>query len=191
MKKITLIIVCALSFAVSQAQVKYGVKGGLNFANLTGPDVEDNKMRMSFHLGAFANFSVADRFSVQPELVFSSQGAKFEDPGDDTKYRLSYLNIPIVGQYNDPSGFYAETGPQFGFLLAAKVKDDGSTSDAKDAFKTVDFAWAFGAGYKFTDKASVGARFNLGLANVVDNDDAKVRNSVIQIGIAYTLGSAK
>jgi hypothetical protein len=189
MKKVFLLIVCAASFAAAQAQVKLGVKGGLNLANLVGPDVEDNSMKLGFHLGGFANIPLADKFSFQPELVFSAQGAKFEDPGDDIKYRLSYINIPLLGQYNDPSCFYAETGPQIGFLLAAKAKDDGNTNDVKDSFKTLDFAWAFGAGYKFTEKASVGVRFNLGLANVIDQDDAKVRNSVFQIGVAYTLAT--
>jgi Outer membrane protein beta-barrel domain len=189
MKKFFLLIVCAASFVAGHAQVKYGAKGGFNLANLTGPDVNDNKMKLSFHVGAFANVPIADKFSFQPELVYSAQGAKFEDPGDDDKYKLSYLNIPLLGQYNDPSGFYAETGPQIGFLLAAKLKSDGNTSDIKDGFKTLDFAWAFGAGYKFTEKASVGVRFNLGLANVIDDNDAKVRNSVFQIGIAYTIGS--
>ena len=191
MKKLSLFIVCVISFAAAQAQLKYGVKGGLNFANLVGPDVDDNHMKLGFYLGGFANFQVDDKFTVQPELVFSAQGARFEDPGDDDKYRFSYLNIPILGQYNDPSGFYGETGPQFGFLLSARAKHNGNTGSIKDGFKTVDFSWAFGAGYKLTPEASVGVRFNLGLSNISDNSNFKVRNSVLQIGVAYTLGTAK
>jgi hypothetical protein len=191
MKKIFLLIVCAISFAAAQAQLKYGIKAGLNFANLVGPDVDDNGLKLGVHFGGFANFQVADKFTVQPELIFSAQGARFEDPGDDDKYRFSYLNIPLLGQYNDPSGFYGETGPQFGFLLSAKAKHDGHVSSVKDGYRTVDFSWAFGAGYKVTPEASIGVRFNLGLSNISDNSHFKVRNSVLQIGVAYVLGTAK
>lgn len=191
MKKTFLFIVCVISFAAAQAQLKYGIKAGLNFANLVGPSVDDNGIKLGVHFGGFANFQVADKFTVQPELIFSGQGATFEDPGDNDKYRFSYLNIPLLGQYNDPSGFYGETGPQFGFLLSARVKHNGNTFSVKDGYKTVDLSWAFGAGYKFTQQASVGVRFNLGLSNINDNSNYKIRNSVLQIGIAYVLGTAK
>ena len=189
MKKITLFIVCALSLAVANAQVKYGAKAGLNFTNVSG-DVNDNKIKIALHFGGFANFAITDKFSVQPELLYSAQGAKFEDAGDNDNLRLHYLNIPILGQYNDPSGFYGETGPQFGFMLSAKVKSDGNTYDAKDGFKTVDFGWAFGAGYRVTEEAKIGLRYNLGLSNIADGG-GKLHNSVLQLSVAYTLGSAK
>lgn len=190
MKKIILLIVCAVSFAATQAQVDLGVKGGFNLANLVGPDVDDNSIKLSFYVGGYAKLPLADRFSVQPELVFSRQGAKFEDPGDDDKYRLNYLNIPVMFQYNDPSGFYGETGPQFGFKVSAKVKGDGDTYDISDAVKGFDFSWGFGAGYKFTEKASAGIRWNLGITDVWDGS-SKVRNSVFQIGLAYKLHTTK
>lgn len=190
MKKVFLLFVCVASFAAANAQVKFGAKAGLNLANLVGPDVEDNKMKLGFHIGGFANIPLASQFSVQPELVFSAQGAKFEDQGDDDKYKLSYLNVPVMFQYNHASGFFAETGPQFGFLLAAKVKSDGNNVDVKDVLKTFDFAWALGAGYKFTEKVGVDLRWNFGLSKVPEND-FKMRNSVLQAGVFYVLGSSK
>jgi hypothetical protein len=189
MKKITLFIVCALSLAVAKAQVKYGAKAGLNLSNVSG-DVSDNKTKIALHFGAFANFGIADRFSVQPELVFSAQGAKFEDDGDNDNLKLTYLNIPLLAQYNDPSGFYAESGPQIGFMLSGKYKEDGNTSNIKDGLKTVDLSWGFGAGYKFSEQASAGLRYNLGLSNVNDGS-GKIRNSVFQLSVAYTLGTTK
>lgn len=183
MKKVFLLIVCAVAFMAGQAQVNFGVKSGFNFANIAG-DVSNADMKLSFYAGAFANFPLANHFSVQPELVFSRQGAKVEDEGDDHKYRLNYLNIPVLGQYNDPSGFYAETGPQFGFLLNAKLKEDGRVHTITDNYKGFDLSWAFGAGFQFTKQASAGLRWNLGLTDVSDYSGT-VRNSVLQIGVAY------
>ncbi|AXY74944.1 PorT family protein [Paraflavitalea soli] len=187
MKKIFLMVLCAASFLAGQAQVKLGVKSGFNLANISG-DVSNNDMKLSFHVGGFANIPLVDRFSLQPEFVFSRQGAKFDDEGDDTKLRLNYLNVPVLGQYNDPSGFYAETGPQFGFLINAKVKEDGRVHGVSSAYKSLDISWAFGAGYRVTNEASIGLRWNLGLTDVSDYA-GKIRNSVLQIGVAYTLGT--
>lgn len=181
-------IVCAVSFIAGQAQVKVGVKSGFNFANLT--EDLNGDMKLSFYAGGFANIALTDRFSVQPELVFSRQGAKFDDPGDDIKWRLNYLNIPVLAQYNHPSGLYAETGPQFGFLINAKIKDDGDVNGASSLFKSFDLSWGFGAGFRFTEKASAGIRWNLGLTDVWDYPGT-LRNNVLQIGVAYTLAGAK
>lgn len=184
MKKLILLLVCVASFVATQAQAKFGIKSGLNFANLTN-DIEGD-MKLSFYAGAFANVPVASRFSVQPELVFSRQGTRFDDPGDDIKWRLNYLNVPILGQYNDPSGFYAEMGPQFGFLLHAKVKDDGDVRSANSSFKSFDLSWGFGAGFNFTQQAGIGLRWNLGLTDVWDHPGT-ANNSVLQVGATYRL----
>ncbi|NII28073.1 PorT family protein [Pseudoflavitalea sp. X16] len=186
MKKVFLLIVCAVAFMAGQAQVKFGVKSGFNFANIVGDGDDFNDMKLSFYAGAFANFPLANHFSVQPELVFSRQGAKIEDEGDDHKYRLNYLNIPVLGQYNHPSGFYAETGPQFGFLINAKLKEDGRVHTVTDNYKGFDLSWAFGAGFQFTKQASAGIRWNLGLTDIWDHPGTG-HNRVLQIGVAYRL----
>ncbi|HSB93167.1 MAG TPA: porin family protein, partial [Flavitalea sp.] len=116
MKKFLLIIVCASTFVVAKAQVSYGVKGGLNLSNMIGGDADDAKAKIGFHAGVFAGLPVADKLSIQPELVYSVQGAKYEDDGDDINYNSGYLNIPVLAKYSGASGFYGETGPQLGFL---------------------------------------------------------------------------
>jgi hypothetical protein len=187
MKKGLLLFVCAIAITTfSQAQVRFGFKAGVNLANLTGDDV-DGDMKIGFNAGAVAKISVSEAFSVQPELVFSTQGTKFDVGGTDVKYNLSYLNLPILAQYN-ASGFVIETGPQFGFLMAAKAKADDASEDVKDIFKGLDISWAIGAGYVTESGFGVNARFNLGLSSIADDDDAKVKNSVIQIGVFYLLG---
>lgn len=78
MKKILLSAVAVFTFGLTNAQdVSYGVKGGLNLSNLSG-DIEDAKSLFGAHVGAFAEIKITDKFSVQPELLFSMQGAKQE-----------------------------------------------------------------------------------------------------------------
>src|SRR5688500_11284231 len=137
MKKVFLSFVLAASFLGASAQVQFGVKAGANIANLTGDDAEGSKSKFGLNAGAFVEIPVADKFSVKPELVYSLQGAKGEDDSDE-KLNLSYINIPVLAKYNIAEGFFAETGPQIGFLVSAKAKDGDDDTDVKDAFKSTD-----------------------------------------------------
>lgn len=187
MKKGLLLFVCAISLAaVSQAQVRFGLKAGVNLASLSG-DNDGLKMKIGFNAGAVAKISVTEAFSVQPELLFSAQGAKAEE--GDGKLNLGYINLPIMAQYNT-GGFILETGPQFGFMMSAKMKAGDETEDIKDQLKGLDLGWGIGVGYQTASGFGVNARYNLGLSNVIDegSDEFKWKNSVIQIGVFYLLG---
>lgn len=188
MKKGLLLFVCAIALAtVTNAQVRFGFKAGANLANLVGDDA-DGDMKIGFNAGALAKISISESFSIQPELVFSAQGTKEDAGDDDLKTNLGYINLPILAQYNT-SGFTIETGPQVGFLISKKFKLGSESMDIPDdVVKGLDISWAIGAGYLTQSGFGVNARFNLGLSNISENEDAKIKNSVIQIGVFYLLG---
>ena len=190
MKKIFLILVCASTFAVANAQVSFGVKGGLNLSNVVGDDAEGAKAKVGYHVGLLAGIPVTSNFSVQPELVYSAQGAKYEEAGeDDVNLNSGYLNIPVLAKYSAASGFYGVTGPQLGFLLSAKAKQGDDKTDVKEFYKSTDFSWAFGVGYKTSSNLGFDLRYNLGLSSLDKDDEGKVKNSVFQLGVFYLLGS--
>jgi hypothetical protein len=199
MKKVFLAIVVltTVSFA-AQSQIKYGLKAGANFYQLSGKDVEDagfdegRKMKIGIAGGAFVNIPINETFSVQPELLYSMEGNKQEIDDATGELKLNYVNIPIMLQYN-ASGFYAELGPQVGFLTSAKYKVTGlGEEDYKDFFKGVNFSAAIGLGYKMASGFGFGARYNLGLASIIDSDeDIKISSSGFHIGVSYTFGGSK
>lgn len=174
------------AFGLANAQdVKFGVKGGLNLSSLTG-DIEDAKSLIGFHIGGFAEIKLTDKFAIQPELLYSTQGSKMKETvfTESFEYnnKLDYLNIPVMAKYYVTEAFNVEVGPQIGILLSAKV--DGE--DYKDEVKSVDFGLGFGAGYNFTENLSLGLRYNLGLSNTIKEDsDYKVKNSVLALSLAY------
>ncbi|HMR93192.1 MAG TPA: porin family protein [Chitinophagaceae bacterium] len=188
MKKIFLVIAFISAGLITGAQAKFGAKAGLNLADWSGSDADETKMKIGFHLGGFVNLAVSETFSVQPELLFSNQGTKFETEEGSATYHTNYLNIPVMAQYTTASGFYAETGPYAGFLLSAKIKSDGQSADVKELFKSADFGWGLGLGYKLSSGLGFGARYNFGLAKLPEEGDAKLNNSVIHIGLSYTFG---
>jgi len=199
MKKSILLLIAAISFSLTQAQVNFGAKAGVNFANATGSDASGSSIRVSFNAGFLAQIPVSDALSVQPEVVYSDQGAKvnFDNGTGGTEsgaYKLGYINVPVLLKYTTSSGFFVQTGPQIGFLLSAKASANGVSVDEKSNFSSTDFSWAFGLGYLTSANVGIDARYNLGLSNIEKTDQSNsgtVKNSVIQVGIFYLFGDRK
>jgi hypothetical protein len=195
MKRIILSILCIVAITVVNAQLSFGGKAGLNLATITGDDVEDLKMKPGLYVGLQVQVPITESFYFQPELVYSMQGAKYDDGEDDGKLKMDYLNIPLLAKYQTGSGFFVETGPQIGFLLSAKEKFDDEDIDIKEYFKKTDFSWAIGLGYKMANGFGINGRYNFGLSKIgeeVDGEDpGKAHNSVIQLGVFYVFGSSK
>jgi|SRR5690554_1091538 len=181
MKKLLLLTVLAVSgLANVQAQeIQFGAKAGLNFASITGDHTGGIEVVTAFNFGVLAEISLTEKFSFQPELMYSGQGYDFED---DT-VALGYFNMPLMGKYYLIKGLSVEAGPQIGFLLSAK----NDKTDVKDAFNTVDFGVNFGLGYKLDNGLNFGARYNLGLSDInnVDGSLYKNKNGVFQVTIGY------
>ncbi|WP_026727601.1 porin family protein [Flavobacterium denitrificans] len=200
MKKIILSVAAIMAFGFANAQdAKFGIKGGMNLSTLTG-DIEDPSSKVGFHVGGFAEIKLSEKFAVQPELLYSTQGAKekgeFEYEGNvydaEIDYKLAYINLPIMAKYYIVDKFNVEAGPQIGFLVSAKaeatVLGNSAEEDVKDSFKSVDFGLNLGAGYDFTDKFSAGARYNIGLSNMIDGEAAdyvKAHNGVFSLSVGY------
>ena len=101
MKKLMLLAAVAV-FGLSNVnaqEVKFGVKAGVNFASLTGDDADGLDGKTGFHVGGVAVIGISEKFAVQPELVYSSQGAKDTEEGVDVDYNLDYINLPVLANY--------------------------------------------------------------------------------------------
>lgn len=190
MKRIFLIVIALMAFGVTNAQkTRFGIKGGLNITTLTG-DIDANSL-VGFQIGGFAEINVIERLAIQPELLFSTQGADLQYIGGSRNpdLKLNYINIPVLAKFYITKKFTVEGGPQLGFLVSAKF----DSNDVKDSYRSVDTGFNFGAGYNFTDNLSAGIRYTVGISNVEKstNDsvedylDYSVRNNVFALSLAY------
>lgn len=189
MKKLLLVAaIAAFGFTANAQDVTFGAKAGLNLSSISGDETNGYDSRTAFHIGGVAEISISEKFSVQPELLYSAQGFKESFEGVDIDYNLDYINLPIMAKYYVAEGFSLEGGPQVGFLMSAKAKAEGADEDLKDFVKGIDFGLNFGLGYKMESGLNFGARYNLGLSNINDgegSDEFKNQNSVIQLSVGF------
>ncbi|WP_166924885.1 porin family protein [Flavobacterium poyangense] len=177
---LVLAVVTVLGFTNVNAQkIKFGAKGGLNFASVSGDDTKGIDAVTAFNFGVLSEIPISDTFSFQPEVMYSGQGYSF----NDNTVALNYLNIPLMGKYYLTKGFSIEAGPQVGFLLSAK----NEKTDVKKSFNTFDFGVNFGLGYKLDNGLNFGARYNLGLTDInnVEGSSSKNKNGVFQLSVGY------
>lgn len=194
MKKILfLALACFAGFCVHAQKINIGLKGGLNLASIADSENEDDvSSRLGYHAGLFFNIPVSPQIAIQPEAVYSSQGAKYDlGVGDDLELALNYINIPVMVQAMVGRGFYAQAGPQLGILTSVsdKVGSTSIGSVSKDDFKTTDVSLGFGIGYKGGSGFGLDARYNLGLTNINNSgQSANIKNNVLQVGLQLQLG---
>ena len=180
---IAMALVLPITLALGQ-DIQFGAKAGINLATIQ-PDLNDPATRTSFHLGGMVEISVSDKFSVQPELLYSSQGAT-DESDDDEVIKLDYISLPILAKYFVVENLSLEAGPQLGYVVSAEVEDDGDTIDLKDDTKSTDIGFALGAGYKLENGLNFGLRYFFGSdVNDIDEDADQFKNRVFQLSIGY------
>ena len=178
MKKLILIFAfLVLGLSQSNAQMlKFGVKAGANFASLEGDGLEGLETYTSFHFGALLELKVFENFSLQPELLYSSQGAKVNSEAVDD-INFNYVTVPVLAKfYLISDRLSVEAGPQFSFLMNDNLNDQFES-------KSFDFAAVGGLGFQITDNVFVQGRYVLGLTDTTS--DAEIKNRVIQVSVGY------
>lgn len=200
MKKLFLgaaIAVSSLTFAQ-----QFGVKAGMNISSLSQEEgLDDQGSKIGFNAGLFMNAPLAENFSIQPELIYTQYGSKYDDTvlnGNRISFakNLDYIALPVMFQYNATPEFYLEAGPEFGLLVSAKDKaKNESDNDViyesdnfKDRLNGFNFGVGLGAGYYFTPNIGLTARYVAGFTDIYkdgENSGDAVKNNVFQVGLAY------
>jgi hypothetical protein len=181
---------CLILTSVSNAQVSIGAKGGLNVSNLNGLTVDNFETNASvgFHLGGFATFNLGRNFAIQPELVYSTQGAKLENATTEENLKLNYFNIPIMLKVLTNGGFYVEAGPQIGFNVG-----DVDWDNVEGSVKGSDFSVCGGIGFQgMKSPFGIGARYNIGVSELGEVEgtnpaDVDYKNGVFQLSLYWRL----
>lgn len=174
----------------AEGQMSLGIKGGLNIYNINNQDNTGYDSRVGIHLGVFGHVHVNPHFALQPELDYSSQGARYTNElGDTYYYHLDYVNVPLLFQYMFDNGFRLQAGPQLGILVRATSILDGGSVDLNDT-KSVDVSLSVGASYIVPSTGfGMDVRYNLGLSNINKDSGPASTNRGFQLGVFYIFGN--
>jgi hypothetical protein len=199
MKKLVLVLmIAAISiFAAAPLFAKgmtFGVKAGLDLANLTGSDVNDSSIKTGIDVGGFMIYDISDIFAVEPELLFSMKGAKRDSASVTESWKINYIEIPILLKAKLPTDGKIKpcvfVGPGIGFLLSSKVSD-GTETDLKDFTKSTNITLIAGLGVSYMmEKGALSfeARYEVGLSTIAKTEIGTapdVKTSDIQILVGY------
>jgi hypothetical protein len=218
MKKLSvicLVIVFGLVFSQNVYPNGYGIKAGVNFAdisNLENPFLEMLGIKFGTKIGviagAFYRIDLTNSFAIQPEVYYSQKGTRASGKGSiydvpysyDFSLRLDYIEIPLLMKYRIPTrgkftpGIFA--GPYVAFKVSAKaaltVESEGMKQtqevDIEDV-KKMDFGLAFGANLDFDIGHSsiiIDIRYSLGLSKISEyEDDPDMKNSAFTLMLGY------
>lgn len=200
MKKIfTLVTLVVALFAANtaNAQLKFGLKGGLNITNMSfDKDVVDQSNQEGFFVGPTVKFSIpVVGLGFDLAALYDQRDAKIHD----TTVSQRSINIPLNLRYNiglgDLASVYLAAGPQFGFNVGSK--NIGFVNEESNfKFKDSNLSVNLGAGVNLISHLEIGFCYNIacgktgefeelkGVTDAVSNV-FKAKNNSWQISAAY------
>lgn len=177
MKKLVVVLMMAmLMISPANAQVRLGIKGGMNLSKLTfDKDVVSSNNRAGFFVGPifYVDLPFLPGFGFDLAAIYDRKGTTMTAVIDDQKYEkkgyVQFLDVPIDVNYkiSFTRGFaiYGSTGPQFSFNL--KQDDFKTIVDQRANYKIKDsnFSWNVGFGMEIIRHFRLGYNYNIALGD--------------------------
>ncbi|MCK5078335.1 MAG: PorT family protein [Bacteroidales bacterium] len=159
----------------------FGLKGGLNMAWISAPDVIGDPLpgtfgtRTSFNAGLFAEYGFNEHLYFQVLLNLDQRGFSYnESEGNksaDITLRASFLEVPLLIRYaipvSDKFDIYGLLGPSFAYLIGGRVVGEKMVNGVSgevnnkitDNYNTTDFGIKAGLGIEIPFADDKGATF--------------------------------
>ncbi|GAB2552366.1 porin family protein [Rufibacter soli] len=214
MKKLFFSLAVIAASFTAQAQSSFGIKGGVNYSNLSG-DLKDESRynnKIGFAGGLYFNAPVVgDFFSIQPEILYSNKGYKYDDNEQTTllgrEYRyegtsnFNYIDVPVLAKIK-AGPLFLEAGPQVSYLINVNDKTktyvDGKLQDrtvsekSKEGYSDFEVGYAAGVGFATQSGVSLGLRYNGAFTDLADDSPARgdfkdARHSLFQLTVGLPL----
>ena len=206
MKKILTLALLAIGLLVAapaDAQVKFGVKGGLNVTDMhLSSEVFDKSNQAGWYIGPTVKVSLpVTGLGVDIAALYDYRSAKVTDPSnEDIKIKQQSINVPVNLRYGIGLGSLASVifhaGPQIGFNVGDKNFKWTDTSNY--ALKKSNFSVNVGLGVSVAKHFEITGNYNIACGKTADatvlktvqdvagtSVKSKSRNSSWQVGLAY------
>lgn len=184
---------------------RVGLKAGVNASSFFIDHVSDRNTMAGFNVGLFMKVPLGPKLSLMPELYYITKGSqvRYHDAfaDGDARFRLNYLEVPILLGLNLVRHFNIHAGPYVSYLLDGNVRNrslaplfDFERNINADNYNRMEGGLALGLALDFT-KFSVGARYYYGMTDIGRSIQygptyytfPDARNSVLNIYAALSL----
>lgn len=193
MKKIITVILMTVAMALpTQAQVNFGLKGGLNLTSLSLDNSDAEKgisNKSGFFIGPTAKFTLpVVGLGVDASILYDQREAEIK--GTDEKVKQQSVQIPINARYafglGDLASIFIFAGPQFGFNVGDKSK---KLNIGEWSLKTANISANVGLGAMLINRLQVSVNYNFALSNSGEfesnGETVKAKANAWQIALAY------
>jgi hypothetical protein len=176
MKKILLILIAFMFIGNVHAQLRFGVKAGVNFSKFNTQEQALNANGTAWQVGLASQFKIPlVGLGIQPELLYSVNQGKGNSIG--------YFTVPINLRWQPlPIPFVKPiilAGPYFGYAVNFK----GLGNNEKN-IQRFDWGIGLGAGVEIW-KLQIEGRYNWGLQNLALNNLSSLKNNVFTLSAIY------
>ena len=204
MKKL---ILCLMLIVPGSLMAQFGIKAGINFANVTKASSINNSSRTGWHAGVFLAPPSQGVIGSRTELIYSRQGYDYKTGTNTGNVNLDYIMMPQYMTINITKYFSIMLGAQIAYLLNAKVDSSSSpgTGTPYDGLMKLynRFDYGYGGGIEVHPVAGLllGARVNISLSKLYDPGaydtstgepsfipKVDVKNNVFQIYVGWRFG---
>ena len=196
-----LIVILALCPLIGYSQGNFGIKAGVNFANVTNAAAINGENTTGFMIGVFLA-PQGKIISRSAELMFSRQGYSYRTNTNTGRVNLNYILLEPMMGINITKFVKIQAGALTGFLLNAKADSSGAQQSSSDpsfdmmnAMNRFDYGFAGGVEIYPYKGLLIGARLNLSMAKTFKEGDQSggssfmpsinAKNNVVQIYAGY------
>ncbi len=188
---------------------QFGIKAGLNFANISNASSINSSSRSGFHAGLFLAPPSRGILGSRTELIFSRQGYNYQTSTNTGNVNLDYIMMPQYMSINITKFVSIQFGAQMAYLLNAKVDSSSGTgsSTSSDQNKFMElynrFDYGYGGGVEIHPVSNllIGARMNVSLGKLYKDPSAytsptptsffpkvDVKNNLFQVFAGWRFG---
>jgi hypothetical protein len=195
-------LIMALAFFPINLWAQIGLKGGMNFANVTKVSSINNTSNTGFAVGLFLAPRSKGIMGYRSEIDFSRQGYNFDTNTNTGNVNLDYILLPQLTTINITRFFQIQLGAQMAFLINSKATESNSNSNSYGSlmsyYNKFDYGLAGGLEIHPFKGLLIGARYNLSLGDLYKNlatatpgsvpsfiPDVNVKNNVVNIYIGW------
>lgn len=188
----------------AKSRLGIGIKGGVNYANVSSTSSIKASNKTGFMAGAFMTMGASGLINRRMELIYSKQGYNFQTNNNTGTVDMDYIFMPVLVGINIGKFALIQAGPQTAFLLNAKADSSSNQSDSNPYANMMPHSNRVTMGgaagieiYPFKGLL-IGARYNLSFGDMYKQNadpgspmpsflsDFNAKNNVVQFFIGYT-----